>query len=327
MSVGEAASQSPAGSGPDLLRIYLDQAGEAPLLTKAEEVYLAQIIEAGREAAAQLSALSPEIERTPAQQSQQEEWSRQQQEGEAAKTHFVTANLRLVVSIARKYPTDKLALTDLIQEGNLGLMHAVDKFEWRKGFKFSTYASWWIRQAIGRAIEGSDTIRVPAHTGDAMNIVSRSQARLHQELGRLPTPQELATDTSLKVDTVSGVLPLLQRRSMLSLDAPLVEDGEVTLYSSVPDPEANIESQAITPLLHTGMTDILETLDDQEKTVIQLRFGLDRGDPRTLAEVGQAVRLTAETVRRIERVALAKLRHPKHQEALHDFLDNFVEHG
>ena len=287
----------------DLVRLYLTDIGQYPLLTKDDEVRLAQAIEAGRDAEAEVAKATKGI--TTAKK---RELRRAVMEGEQAQQTFVQSNLRLVVSIAKKYQASGLPLLDLIQEGNLGLMHAVEKFDWRKGFKFSTYATWWIRQSIGRAIENTaHTVRIPAHVGDEIRRARRVQGELEAKNGRPPTLAELAE--ALEIDE-SMLAELLHYDSdPVSLDAAVGEDGDTSLGDLVVNHSAQSPFELVAQALLAGqINEFLSRLSDDERRVLSLRYGLDRGEPRTQGEVGELLDLTAERVRRIERDALTKLR-------------------
>jgi len=294
-----------AGDDEDLVRLYLRDVGRHELLTKDDEVHLAQLIEAGRAAATTLGrgGLGP---------AQQAALRRQVRRGEAAQRRFVESNLRLVVSIAKRYRSSGLPLLDLVQEGNLGLLHAVDKFDWRKGFKFSTYATWWIRQAISRGIANSGrTIRLPVHAGDLVLRVQRTRGRLEAELGRPPTDVELAAEVDLPEARVREALRTAVEP--ISLSEPLREDGDGELGDVVEDlVTPSPFEQAAAALLPAAVQRLLDVLEPRERDVLRLRFGLDRGEPRTLEEVGAAVGLTRERARQIEGRALGKLRQPPH---------------
>jgi RNA polymerase sigma factor (sigma-70 family) len=308
-------------AAPDLLGLYLDEAGSFPLLTKADEMRLGQIIQEGQAARLSLQpgddSSTPETPLTPRQR---RELRRQVAEAEKATTQFINANLRLVVSVARKYQWSGLPMGDLIQEGNLGLIHAVEKFDWRKGFKFSTYATWWIRQAIGRAIENTaHTVRVPAHVGDEIRRARRTQSELEAREGRPPTLAELAE----ALETSEAALAELLRYDAdpMSLDVAVGEDGDTSLGDLVVNHSAESPFEAVAgALLSEEVARFLEALPEHERQVLSLRYGLDRGEPRTQGEVGDMLSLTAERVRRIERDAITKLRRQLVGSDAHDLL-------
>ncbi len=288
----------------DLVRLYLSDIGRHRLLTKDDEARLAQQAEAGREARAELTgdeAHSP---------NRQRELRRAVQTGDAAVEAFVNGNLRLVVSIAKRYQGADMPLLDLIQEGNLGLIHAVEKFDWRKGFKFSTYATWWIRQAITRGIaNGGRTIRLPVHASDLLNQALKSRARLEAQLGRRPSVSELAADLEVGVERVVDVLR--HAAAPGSLSEPLGRDNDIELGDLLEDPTALSPAEAAAAsMVPADVAKVLVTLNDREREIVRLRFGLDRGEPRTLEEVGLRFGLTRERIRQIEARAMSKLRHP-----------------
>ena len=298
----------------DLVRLYLNDIGKHSLLTKDDEARLAQAIEAGRAARAEMSsgkALSVPRKR---------ELRRAVREGDEAAETFVKANLRLVVSIAKKYQAAELPLLDLVQEGNLGLMHAVEKFDWRKGFKFSTYATWWIRQAITRGIANTGrTIRLPVHAGDTLARVQKAQARLELKFGRPATLAELGAEVELPEDKLIEALRF--RAEPLSLSEPLREDGDAELGDVVEDRSAESPFEmAATALLPLEINRLLAPLDEREREILRLRFGLDRGEPRTLEDVGEHFNLTRERIRQIEARAMSKLRHPSSDTGARDLL-------
>ena len=299
----------------DLVRLYLTDIGQYPLLSKDDEVRLAQDIETGFNAEKELSQKGKEL--TPAKK---RELKRALRHGEAAQQAFVQSNLRLVVSIAKKYQASGLPLLDLIQEGNLGLMHAVEKFDWRKGFKFSTYATWWIRQAITRGIANTGrTIRLPVHAGDTLTRVQKAQARLELKLGRPPSLIELGNEVELPEDKLIEALRF--RSEPLSLSEPLREDGDAELGDVVEDRAAESPFEvAATALLPSEISRLLAPLDERERDILRLRFGLDRGEPRTLEEVGAEFNLTRERIRQIEARAMSKLRHPSSDTGARDLL-------
>ena len=297
----------------DLVRLYLSDIGQYALLTKDDEVRLAQQIEAGVEARAELaeSKLNPARRR---------ELSRVARKGEAAKRAFVKSNLRLVVSIAKKYQASGLPLLDLVQEGNLGLIHAVEKFDWRKGFKFSTYATWWIRQAITRGIANTGrTIRLPVHAGDTLTRVQKARILLERQNGRSATVRELAIELELSEDKVIEALRFALEP--VSLSEPLREDGDAELGDVVEDRgAASPFDVAATSMLPEEITRLLAPLEERERDILKLRFGLDRGEPRTLEEVGEHFQLTRERIRQIEARAMSKLRHPSADSGARDLL-------
>ena len=295
-------SRATSLSESEVLRMYLQEIGKHTLLTRADEQRLGAVIEAGREAAAELErdGLLPGRRRAELRQLIVK--------GEKATEQFVAANLRLVVSIAKRYQASGVPLLDLVQEGNLGLIHAVEKFDFRKGFKFSTYATWWIRQSIARAIANTGrTIRLPVHAGETVSRVQKAQAGLEADLGRLPTRAELASETGLCATKVDEAL--LHACPPLSIFDPLAPDGDAVLGDMLEDPRANAAlDEVMTASLPAQVIALLAELDERERQVVCLRYGLDRGAPRTLAEVATACKMTKEGVRQAERRALAKLR-------------------
>jgi len=299
----------------DLVRVYLTEIGRFSLLTKDDEVRLAQAIEAGCEAGTQLASSPKGL--TPAKK---RSLRRTMLEGESAQQSFVQSNLRLVVSIAKKYQASGLPLLDLVQEGNLGLIHAVEKFDWRKGFKFSTYATWWIRQAISRGIANtSRTIRLPVHAGDALVRVQKAQAHLELTLRRTPTLAELGAEVEMPEDKLVEVLRF--RAEPLSLSEPLREDGDAELGDVVEDRAADSPFElAAMSLAPAEIKRLLAPLAAREREILSLRFGLDRGEPRTLEEVGKQFNLTRERIRQIEQRAMSKLRHPSTDNGARDLL-------
>jgi RNA polymerase sigma factor (sigma-70 family) len=303
----------------DLVRLYLTDIGQYPLLTKDDEVRLAQLIEGGYEAQVELDGKSngKAKELSP---TRRRELRRKVDQGERAQRTFVQSNLRLVVSIAKKYQASGLPLLDLIQEGNLGLMHAVEKFDWRKGFKFSTYATWWIRQAITRGIANTGrTIRLPVHAGDTLARVQKAQARLELKLGRPATLFELGIEVEMPEEKLVEALRF--RAEPLSLSEPLREDGDAELGDVVEDRSAESPFEmAATSLLPIEIQRLLAPLDEREREILRLRFGLDRGEPRTLEEVGEHFNLTRERIRQIEARAMSKLRHPSSDTGARDLL-------
>jgi RNA polymerase sigma factor (sigma-70 family) len=299
----------------DLVRLYLTDIGQFPLLTKDDEVRLAQAIEAGHEARRRLEWHPQDLD-TAMRRSLRV----QVRDAEHARRTFVQSNLRLVVSIAKKYQASGLPLLDLIQEGNLGLMHAVEKFEWRRGFKFSTYATWWIRQAITRGIANSGrTIRLPVHAGDTLTRLQKARSRLELRMGRPPTHAELATELDLSEAKVVEALQFASEP--LSLSERLRDDSDAELGDLVEDASMPSPAElAARSLLPDEVAKLLAALEDREREVLRLRFGLDRGEPRTLEEVGNLFNLTRERIRQIEARALSKLRHPSTDTGARDLL-------
>ena len=283
----------------DLVRLYLTDIGQYPLLTKEDEVRLAQAIEAGVAARTEMEAGGTITA------ARKRELRKQLRAGEDAERTFVQSNLRLVVSIAKKYQASGLPLLDLIQEGNLGLMHAVEKFDWRKGFKFSTYATWWIRQAITRGIANTGrTIRLPVHAGDTLARLQKARSRLELKLGRPATLAELSAEVEMPEDKVTEALRFAAEP--LSLSEPLREDGDAELGDVVEDRSAESPFEvAATALLPDEINRLLGPLDEREREILKLRFGLDRGEPRTLEEVGEHFNLTRERIRQIEARAMS----------------------
>jgi len=289
----------------DLVRMYLREIGQYPLLTDKQEVELAQAIEAGERAKGRI-----EKEAHRLSQRMMERLDVDLDRGRAARRRFIQSNLRLVVSIARRYQGMGLPLLDLIQEGNLGLMRAVEKFDWRKGFKFSTYATWWIRQAITRAIaDTARTIRIPVHMVEAVQKVRKIQEELLDKLGREPTVDEIAKEAGFGPEKVHEIFRIMPEP--VSLETPVGEDEETELLHFIED--ATVEApadSALASMLQEDLRSVLDTLSERERRVLELRFGLADGRPRTLEEIGKEFNLTRERIRQIEAKALAKLRHP-----------------
>jgi len=302
--VPKSTTQRPEREDEDLVRLYLGDIARHQLLTKDDEARLGALIEAGQLCRTELEA-GGKI--TPTRRRQLRSAIRA---GDEAADIFVNANLRLVVSIAKKYQASGLPLLDLVQEGNLGLIHAVGKFDYRKGFKFSTYATWWIRQAITRGIANSGrTIRLPVHAGDQVSALRKMQGRLETELGRQATAAELCEALGWREGQVEEVLRFAAEP--ISLSAPMSEDGDSELADFVPDAAAVSPFEAAAEaLLPAEIERLLAPLDEREKMVLRLRYGLDRGEARTLDEVGEHFNLTRERIRQIESRALSKLRHP-----------------
>jgi RNA polymerase primary sigma factor len=317
-------SGSDQGSASDSTRLYLREIGQVALLTSADEVELAGAIIDGNEAEAQLAELAASGGLDKADRAEGARLRRRQRRGDRARDRLTRANLRLVVSVAKKFGGRGLPLLDLFQEGNLGLMRAVEKFDATKGFKFSTYATWWIRQAITRAIaDQSRTIRIPVHKVDAMNRVLRAQRDLAQELEREPSHSEIGDRAVLDPGEVEKLLRLASEQdNPLSLDSPMGNERDVSLADLVPDITAIAPADAAARrLLGDAVLASLEDLDDREKDVVRMRFGLDGEQPRTLEEVGKHFGVTRERVRQIEARTMAKLRHPHRSQKLRDYLD------
>ncbi|MEO7803801.1 MAG: sigma-70 family RNA polymerase sigma factor [Actinomycetota bacterium] len=298
----------------DLVRQYLREIGQYPLLTDVDEVELAKAYEAGQ--AATLGLTSPKKKLTPKKTS---ELRKTEQQGQAAKRRFIQSNLRLVVSIAKKYSAAGLPLLDLIQEGNLGLMRAVEKFDYRRGFKFSTYATWWIRQAITRAIaDKARTIRIPVHMVETLYRVRKVQSELLESLGREATIDEIAVAAEMTPDKVREAFRVLPEP--VSIHEPIGdEDAELGDFIEDEDAQGPFEAAALA-LRQEDLWSMLGTLSDREKKVLALRFGLVTGEPRTLEEVGREFSLTRERIRQIEAKALSKLRHPSSPGKLRDMV-------
>ena len=300
----------------DPVRMYLKEIGRVPLLTAQEEVDLAKRIEAGLVAA---DGLTTEKERLSEQEWR--EFRARERDGMMAKRHLVEANLRLVVSIAKRYVGRGMAFLDLIQEGNLGLIRAVEKFDHNKGFKFSTYATWWIRQAITRAIaDQARTIRIPVHMVETINKLARIQRQLLQDLGREPTAEEIAQQMELPPEKVREIQKISQEP--VSLHTPIGEEEDSHLGDFIEDSEAIVPlERASFRLLQEQLESVLHTLSEREKEVIEMRFGLKDGQPRTLEEVGKKFGVTRERIRQIESKTLSKLRHPSRSQKLRDYLE------
>jgi RNA polymerase primary sigma factor len=309
----ELAMRAPTN---DPVRMYLKEIGRVPLLTAEEEVDLAKRVEAGVVATEILVEHSGDL---PADW--RAELQRIERGGQLARRKCVEANLRLVVSIAKRYVGRGLHFLDLIQEGNLGLIRAVEKFDYTKGYKFSTYATWWIRQAITRAIaDQARTIRIPVHMVETINKVVRTQRQMHQLMGREPTPEELAAELEMSVERVREIQKISQEP--VSLETPIGEEDDSSLADFIEDQGAVIPVEAASfVLLQEQIEGILHTLTEREKKVIQLRFGMLDGQPRTLEEVGIEFGVTRERIRQIESKTLSKLRHPSRSQQLRDYLE------
>lgn len=303
----------------DPVRMYLKEIGKVNLLTSDEEIELAQIMEAGNAASEQLAELEKAGEDIPDEV--RVELTQAIKKGERAKQRLAEANLRLVVSIAKRYVGRGMQFLDLIQEGNLGLIKAVEKFDFTKGFKFSTYATWWIRQAITRAIaDQARTIRIPVHMVETINKVIRVSRQLLQELGHDPTPEEIAAEMNMPVERVREILKIAQEP--VSLETPIGEEEDSHLGDFIPDEDASEPAEAASfTLLKEQLVEVLSTLTPREEKVLKLRFGIEDGRTRTLEEVGKEFNVTRERIRQIEAKALRKLRHPSRSKKLKDFLN------
>jgi RNA polymerase primary sigma factor len=297
----------------DLFRLYLDEVGRHPLLTKEDEIELSQAYEAGLDAQLKLADTSPDDPARPDLEATADR-------GEWARRKMIESNLRLVVSIARRFSATGLPLGDLVQEGNLGLLRAVEKFDWRKGFKFSTYATWWIRQAIARgaADRGARAIRLPVHVDEQVGRLRRTQTRMHELLGREPSDDELAAALDLPTDKVLRLKDTTQ--AVTSLDAPVGEDG-AALADFLEDGSAvGPDELAVDAVGLATLEQVLNGLPERERQVLILRFGLDSGTPRTLEEVGKVLGFSRERARQVERDALAALRSPEIRARLEDLV-------
>ena len=308
----------------DPVRMYLKEIGKVPLLNPDEEIVLAQAMSKGAEAAEKLDEVEKQRSAGEPVSATEEEiaaWKADHKAGEKAKQKLAEANLRLVVSIAKRYVGRGMLFLDLIQEGNLGLIKAVEKFDYTKGYKFSTYATWWIRQAITRAIaDQARTIRIPVHMVETINKVIRVSRQLLQELGHDPTPNEIAAEMNMPVDKVREILKIAQEP--VSLETPIGEEEDSHLGDFIPDEGASEPSEAASfTLLKEQLMDVLSTLTPREEKVLKLRFGIEDGRTRTLEEVGKEFNVTRERIRQIEAKALRKLRHPSRSKKLKDFLN------
>ena len=305
-----------AGATADPVKDYLKQIGRVSLLNAEQEVDLSERIEAGLYAQHLLDTESEGMEFK-----RKRELKGAAADGKKAKDHLLEANLRLVVSLAKRYTGRGMLFLDLIQEGNLGLIRAVEKFDWKKGFKFSTYATWWIRQAITRAMaDQARTIRVPVHMVEVINKLSRVQRQMLQDLGREPTPDELARELDMPVEKVQEVQKY--GREPISLHTPLGEDGDSEFGDLIEDTDAIAPSDAVAfSLLQEQFKQVLETLSPREAGVIKMRYGLEDGQPKTLDDIGRVYGVTRERIRQIESKTMSKLRHPSRSQTLRDFLD------
>ncbi|WP_300009191.1 RNA polymerase sigma factor [Pseudonocardia sp.] len=315
----QARKDAELTASADSVRAYLKQIGKVALLNAEEEVELAKRIEAGLYAAERLRRAIDSGEKVSPQLRRDLRWI--VRDGERAKNHLLEANLRLVVSLAKRYTGRGMAFLDLIQEGNLGLIRAVEKFDYTKGYKFSTYATWWIRQAITRAMaDQARTIRIPVHMVEVINKLGRIQRELLQDLGREPTPEELAKEMDI---TPEKVLEIQQyAREPISLDQTIGDEGDSQLGDFIEDSEAVVAVDAVSfTLLQDQLQSVLATLSEREAGVVRLRFGLTDGQPRTLDEIGQVYGVTRERIRQIESKTMSKLRHPSRSQVLRDYLD------
>ncbi|HEY1319909.1 MAG TPA: RNA polymerase sigma factor, partial [Streptosporangiaceae bacterium] len=315
--VGQPDPGKRAATG-DLVRIYLREIGRVPLLTAQDEVDLAKAIEAGLFAGEMLQRGELNCGEPGAEIA---ELTLLAADGVRAKQRLIEANLRLVVSIAKRYIGRGMVFLDLIQEGNLGLIRAVEKFDYTKGYKFSTYATWWIRQAITRAIaDQARTIRIPVHMVEAVNKLARVQRQMLQDLGREPTPEELAAELDMTPEKVIEVQKY--GREPISLHTPLGEDGDSEFGDLIEDSEAIQPGEAVSfTLLQEQLHSVLDTLSEREAGVVSMRFGLTDGQPKTLDEIGKVYGVTRERIRQIESKTMSKLRHPSRSQVLRDYLD------
>ena len=308
----------------DPVRMYLKEIGKVPLLSAEEEIELAQKMENGVVAREKIAILKKREESGEAEEGTQEEiekLTKEANEGDDAKKRLAEANLRLVVSIAKRYVGRGMLFLDLIQEGNLGLIKAVEKFDYRKGYKFSTYATWWIRQAITRAIaDQARTIRIPVHMVETINKLIRVSRQLLQELGREPSPEEIAAEMNMPVERVREILKISQEP--VSLETPIGEEEDSHLGDFIKDDNVPVPADAAAfTLLKEQLEEVLGTLTEREQKVLTLRFGLEDGRARTLEEVGKEFNVTRERIRQIEAKALRKLRHPSRSRKLKDYLE------
>ena len=311
----------------DPVRMYLKEIGKVPLLSAEEEIELAQKMEAGNVASEKIPLLKQRVEAAETEEEKEEirgeikELQKDSEVGSDAKKRLAEANLRLVVSIAKRYVGRGMLFLDLIQEGNLGLIKAVEKFDYRKGYKFSTYATWWIRQAITRAIaDQARTIRIPVHMVETINKLIRVSRQLLQELGREPSPEEIAEEMNMPVERVREILKISQEP--VSLETPIGEEEDSHLGDFIKDDNVPVPADAAAfTLLKEQLEEVLSTLTEREQKVLTLRFGLDDGRARTLEEVGREFNVTRERIRQIEAKALRKLRHPSRSRKLKDYLE------
>ncbi|WP_299953984.1 RNA polymerase sigma factor [uncultured Modestobacter sp.] len=319
VALRQARKEAELTASTDSVRAYLKLIGRVKLLTAEEEVDLAKRIEAGLYADHKLAEAAAAGEKLAAPLRRELTWI--VRDGERAKNHLLEANLRLVVSLAKRYTGRGMAFLDLIQEGNLGLIRSVEKFDYTKGFKFSTYATWWIRQAITRAMaDQARTIRIPVHMVEVINKLGRMQREMLQELGREPTPEELAKEMDI---TPEKVLEIQQyAREPISLDQTIGDEGDSQLGDFIEDSEAVVAVDAVSfGMMQEQLTGVLQTLSEREAGVVRLRFGLADGQPRTLDEIGQVYGVTRERIRQIESKTMSKLRHPSRSQVLRDYLE------
>ncbi|MGC4938881.1 RNA polymerase sigma factor [Kribbella sp. DT2] len=305
-----------AGATADPVKDYLKQIGKVPLLNAEQEVELAKRIEAGLFAEEQIGDAETKLK-----EKVKDEYEWISEDGRRAKNHLLEANLRLVVSLAKRYTGRGMLFLDLIQEGNLGLIRAVEKFDYTKGYKFSTYATWWIRQAITRAMaDQARTIRIPVHMVEVINKLARVQRQMLQDLGREPTPEELAKELDMTPEKVIEVQKY--GREPISLHTPLGEDGDSEFGDLIEDSEAIVPAEAVSfTLLQEQLHAVLDTLSEREAGVVSMRFGLTDGQPKTLDEIGKVYGVTRERIRQIESKTMSKLRHPSRSQVLRDYLD------
>jgi RNA polymerase primary sigma factor len=315
----QARKDAELTASADSVRAYLKQIGKVALLNAEEEVDLAKRIEAGLYGSERLRQVEEENQKISPQMRRDLNWI--VRDGERAKNHLLEANLRLVVSLAKRYTGRGMAFLDLIQEGNLGLIRAVEKFDYTKGYKFSTYATWWIRQAITRAMaDQARTIRIPVHMVEVINKLARVQRQMLQDLGREPTPEELALELDMTPEKVIEVQKY--GREPISLHTPLGEDGDSEFGDLIEDSEAIVPADAVSfTLLQEQLHAVLDTLSEREAGVVSMRFGLTDGQPKTLDEIGKVYGVTRERIRQIESKTMSKLRHPSRSQVLRDYLD------
>jgi len=317
VEIKTSADLDEVAASADLVRVYLNEIGKVALLSAADEVELSKRIEAGLYAEHLLSSANSF---TPARK---RDMRLVAADGERAKDHLLRANLRLVVSLAKRYTGHGMPFLDLIQEGNLGLIRAVEKFDYTKGFKFSTYATWWIRQAISRAMaDQSRTIRLPVHLVEQVNKMQRVRREMNQTLGREATHAELAQDLDLTEARIRELIDL--SRDLVSLDQAVGADDDASLGDFIADQRTSSEAEETVEaqLMRRQLSEVLDTLESREAAVVRMRYGLDGTQPKTLDEIGRAFKLSRERIRQIERETMAKLRHPSRAQVLRDYLDD-----